>query len=96
MFYGVEQFVKTPVRTSKRDIIPYTYYRAATTLLDGHANKEIFIPQEFVHDLEKLVRNHHEWISYDPPIIIYDTVDTGTCLIHVKVRRVICRSRIVC
>ncbi len=76
--------VKEPARTTARPHMSYKYHNAVSTVLEGAEYRELFIPDDLVQELKKVIRNPHEHFTFDPPVTIWSTEDSGTCYVYVK------------
>jgi hypothetical protein len=71
-------------RPSTNTVISYGTRLGATLLLDSCTDGEISLSMAARTDLQKLVNCDDEFTIIDPPIVIYDTLSTGTCNIYCK------------
>lgn len=65
-------------------IIPYAIKHAAEVLMDAHTQRDIRLSGGALSDMGQLLKCDDEFTTYDPPVIICDSLDTGTCRIYVK------------
>ena len=71
-------------RPDTQTIIPYKTRMAADILVAACENNEIRLDYNAQSDLKKLVNCDDEYTMVDPPIVIYDTLSTGSCSIYLK------------
>lgn len=71
-------------RPDTRIVIPYKTRMAADILLMACENNEIRLDYNAKSDLQKLVDCDDEYTMVDPPIVIWDSLYTGTCNIYMK------------
>ena len=86
LFKGLKAVPGGPLesRPDTQTIIPYKTRMAADILLVACENREIRLDYAAQGDLKKLVNCDDEYTVIDPPIVLFDTLSTGTCVIHLK------------
>lgn len=67
-----------------KTVVPYRIRAAADALLVACENKEIRLDYTARNELGQIVACDDEYTMIDPPVVIWDTLYTGTCNIYLK------------
>lgn len=72
------------IRSRTEDIVSYKIHHAAGVLVEASQDKEIRLSRDALDDLNDILKYQDEYSMTDPYVVLWDTLDTGSCRIYMK------------